>query len=507
MPLASLPLPPYRGQQMHRVFVSVLAVCLVGALVVPAHGQPATPRQAVDAARRGLGTYDLTGSATTRIIAELGKVAPQLPAGTDRREALFLRAMAAADLVIIAARRGDTGLFDRVAAAWGTEATALVPSLIRSLQRLRKGVYAAAAGDAVAALRVAHAMRTGAPAPWQLGAGLRSHALFLGSVRDAVALKPDDALTALAALGTDPCAQPQDPTCTPVVARFDVRGRAAVGTLQAASDALRGLQGARERGDPFARALRAELAADGEALARAVLTPLPRFDEAPSVAEAPETMRPLDADLVLTVHEAEVRYGWAPKVRLAPNGVLELVARGEPVLPEVARVTIPRDFRPAIQPIDALREALAKLAPDGARLAVAANDRVLAHVLARVLRSAVAAGLTPVMLVGAAPNGAIVGAPIVLRDARQGVEGSPDASIFVRLGGYTVRTRQGRHDVPRVRDADGLRFDVAGLTDKIGSVPPRSAAVEFMTAVAAGPVSQAVFRVANAREPVQLVIP
>jgi hypothetical protein len=459
-------------------------------------------------ARRGLAQYDLTGPGSTRFIASLGEAIGQIEHASDRREARFLRTMAAADLIILAALRDDEGLHDRVARAWGTEPDRLPRAVAGELKRLRVGVYAGAAGDALDALERIGGGGGSAPSA-DPEAGLRSQTLFVGAVRRLIAAG-DDPVEALAAMGTDPCAEGEDADgCTPVLLRFAEPGRRAAGVLQAAWRALEALERAGAQGDPFSAALGATLKTARGALAGAVLFPGPRLPDEPATVGAPATAQPLSAHLVILVHPGEVRYGWVPKVRLDGQGDLTLLTPGQPVLPDMARHRIPTDFRPAVQPIDALTAALQKAAPspDGVRVALAADPGVPAHVVTRVLHSAVRAGLTPTMLVGPDPAGQVRGVPIQMRDTRQGAEGSPEVSVFVRLGGYTVRTRRGKVDVPRVRGEDGLRFDVDGLGQHVGKEPPASAAVEFMTVAAMGPVLEAVFRVAPAGGAVQLLVP
>jgi hypothetical protein len=517
---------PYHERAMVRWLPALALGTLVGvmvALAVPpataeaqAQGQGKLGVRAVHDARRSLARYDLTGGETTGMITSLAEVIERVKRPADRREARFLRAMAAADLVIIAACLDDPGLRDRVAKAWGVEAAGLTAQLQRELEALKVGVYAAAASDALDALRILHD-ETGAEPSWADVASLRSpealrsRVLFTAAVRRALTDAGNDAsedpVAALAPMGNDPCAAEDDPDCTEDLLRFDAPGRRALGVLRSAWRALDLLAQARTQGDPFPAAMAPALREDRKALRDTVLSPGPRLvgEAAAGLARAPDDARALAADVLVVVRQGEVQYGFVPKAKLDDKGELTVLAAGQPVLPDMSRHAIPRDFRPAVQPIDAVSDALGPA--QGLRAALATASDVPGHVLARVIHSVGRASIRPVMLVGPSGEDGVRGARLRVGDTREGADGSPEVSVLVRLGGYTVRTRRGKIDVPRVRGDDGLRFDVLGLGQQVGQEPPNGAAVEFMTVVGMDPVAQAVFRVAPAHAPVQLLIP
>jgi hypothetical protein len=513
---------PYHERAMVRWLPALALGTLVGvmvALAVPPAAAEAQARaqgklgvRAVHDARRSLARYDLTGDETTGMITSLAEVIERVKRPADRREARFLRAMAAADLVIIAACLNDPGLRDRVARAWGVDAAGLTAQLQRELEALQVGVYTDAASDALDALRILH-VESGADPSWadlaslRSPEALRSRVLFTAAVRRALMDASEDPVAALAPMGTDPCAAEDDPDCTKDLLRFDAPGRRAIGVLRSAWRALDLLAQARTQGDPFPAAMAPVLRKDRQALRDTVLSPGPRLvgEAAAGLARAPDGARALSADVLVVVRQGEVQYGFVPKAKLGDQGEITVLAAGQPVLPDMSRHAIPRDFRPAVQPIDAVSDALGPA--QGLRAALATADDVPGHVLARVIHSVGRASIRPVMLVGPSGEDGIRGARLRVGDTREGADGSPEVSVLVRLGGYTVRTRRGKTDVPRVRGADGLRFDVKGLGQQVGEQPPNGAAVEFMTVVTMDPVAQAVFRVAPAQAPVQLLIP
>jgi hypothetical protein len=55
--------------------------------------------------------------------------------------------------------------------------------------------------------------------------------------------------------------------------------------------------------------------------------------------------------------------------------------------------------------------------------------------------------------------------------------------VYVRQGGYSLR-REGRLiDLPRVREDEGLRFDLAGLEERAAAGRAQTAALRYMSSV------------------------
>ncbi|MFW6023976.1 MAG: hypothetical protein ACOC9O_04440, partial [Myxococcota bacterium] len=282
----------------------------------------------------------------------------------------------------------------------------------------------------------------------------------------------------------------------------------AVAALIEGREAVARLRAAGRSGDPFPRALDSRLATDAQALRGAVLTPTPFLpDDAPAVA-APEEGAPAMAHLVLAVRNGELRYGWTPQVRVDDDEQMQLGAPGRPMLPEMRAIALPGDFRPAVRAVKGLSDKLQEVGEtDGATVALTASEDLVGHVVARVLHAAMDAGMRPTMLAGRAADGTARGVPIRIRDAREGPAGKPAARVFVRMGGYTVKTSEGSTDVPRVRDDSGLHFDMDGLMRATGGSRPASASLDFMTVAKMGPILQAAFRIAPDAGELQLIVP
>lgn len=489
----------------------VLALGVIALSWGPVRAAADLGHPAVERARQALSRYDLDGNASTRVIAALGRAIDELDQGADRREARFIRAMAAGDLVLIAHRLGDDDLRRRVAAAMDVPRERLLQQLVEELRELSVGVYGEAASDAADGLEAMDALDAGRSVDWTGISGARSDALFVTEIRRA--LERDDPVAVLSSMAVDPCRSDatdaeREEACSEALERFDGQGRRAVAALKEGGGAIVRLRAAGRTGDPFPRALDSRLSNDAQALQGAVLTPTPRLPEDASAVVAPAEGEPATAHLVLVIHPGQLRYGWTPQVRLGEDGEIQLGAPGRPMLPEMKAIAIPRDFRPAVTPVKGLADELRELgANEGATVAISASEDLMAHVVARVLHSARATGLKPSMLVGRAADGTARGVPIRVRDAREGPEGKPAARVFVRMGGYTVKTRKGSTDVPRIRDDSGLHFDVDGLVRAAGGSAPASASLDFMTVAKMGPILKAAFHIAPETGELQLLVP
>ncbi|MFW5921215.1 MAG: hypothetical protein ACOCUS_05190 [Polyangiales bacterium] len=457
-------------------------------------------------ARLDLARYDLEGERTIDVLRRLERIAtrPHI-ADADAREARFLRAMAATDLVVAAVRTDDETLLQRVAGAFDVSPDAVAPTLEGELRSLMFGIYAAGARDAVAALEVIESMSAGEAPDWTEHGGLRRDALFVAAaVRQATGA--DDPVGALAALADDPC-DAMIELCPVPYAHFDAKARRAMGALVQARGALDRLARAADGGDPLPRALAPALGSDREHLRGVVLRPSPRVRDL-SLSPASPGARPVRADLMVEVSEDRVRWGWMPRVRLDGEGEIVVDAPGTPVLPKTDSLALPRDFRPAVSPVADVREAFEELARAGAdRIAFGATPSTPAHVLARVLKSAEEAQMQPAALAGIGEADTLRGVPVKLVRARHAGDLSSQVRVKVRLGGYSLVTPRGSTDLPRVRDEQGLRFDVAGLLARAEAEPIDSAQLDFMTVVSSGPVTAAAFRIAPEKQPQTLVLP
>ena len=197
---------------------------LVLLLLAPRPDTGAAQASAVDRARHGLQSYDLEGSGTTRVIADLSALLQGRPAeGPTAREARFLRSMAAADLLLLAEHHGTPELRARVARAYGVAPTALAPQLDADLAALEIGVYAESARDARHALAFQNGRADPTPAR---PAGARGDLFRLGAIRRAAA--EGEPLRALARLADDPCPEGPRTGCSAPYTRFGAEGRRAI---------------------------------------------------------------------------------------------------------------------------------------------------------------------------------------------------------------------------------------------------------------------------------------
>jgi len=406
-----------------------LVVCLF-ALATTARADAEHPT--IGDARRDLASYDLEGSASTDVLAELGRF-DRTAYMHELRRARFLRAAAAADLLLLAHLKNLPELTLRVADAYGVEAGRIVAHVRNELAAVRAGVYTPIVDDAAAALdRMAgvHGRRLEAP---------RSDAFFVHDVR--IAAGSDAPISALAHLSSREAELP-----------FDRQGRRAVAAVTEALRALERLEAAAAHGDPFAVQLLTELPTDAQALREVVLEPLPVFDESLGLGRLDQGT-PLRPDLVLSVHPTEVRYSFTPSVTFT-GGTPALVGDRQPTFP--AFETVPLEgLRAWPRPVEALVEALRSSIDGDTTIALGGTPDAEAHLLTRAWQSVTRAGGEPRWLVALDGRGRLTGIP-----ARASRETAEQTEIFVRLGGHSVSRRGTRStSIPRERTDAGWRHD------------------------------------------------
>jgi len=457
-------------------------------LLIPAVAQAGITNPTVQTAMRSLTRYDVHGEGTTRVLADLGEFIRVTHDDPARREARFVRAVAATDLLVIAAYRGDRDVPARVAESLGYAPEELLTRLDSELANIDAGVLHRTVQDARAALRaLAHEV-----APADVLAeptGSRRDALYIVSARHA-ATQPE-LVRELAALGSLECDE-----CGAIAAHTNEEGRRAVSAVVEVFAALERIHDRARRGDPFAGAMVHEIVIEQGAFERIDLPLEPNLGDLGLGGAGPRAaaVRP---DVVLAVHEGEVRYGWLPRVTFE-DGAPHLASRGTPVLPATASISFPEQ-RPFPTEIDEVT-AWAREALDRHRVGVGAGEGE-AHLLTRVLLSLREAGHGDAALVGTAPDGLHGVALHLARDS----DAESTVHVHVRLGGHSLRVRSNaRTAVPRVRDEDGSwRMDFDALHAQVP--PSRSTSVRFMQTVTLQNLAETVFHVAPEDRTVTLV--
>ncbi|HJL20275.1 MAG TPA: hypothetical protein RMH99_31700, partial [Sandaracinaceae bacterium LLY-WYZ-13_1] len=236
--------------------VLALTAALLGAAPAAASAD-GLPAPALREARQALSSYDVNGG-TVEVIGELSSFLSEAQ-GADAREARFLRAVAAADLVLIARGQRRDDVPARVAEALGVERDRLVSFLRTELGHLDLGVYAPVARECRWALDALE-RREEDPAFLRDGRGERRDVLFVNAVVDA--LGAPEEIRRLAAFGADPCAE--DAECP--TAAFSATGRRAIEALREAHAALGRLEHIQSTGEPLAASLAAITTVDGAVL-------------------------------------------------------------------------------------------------------------------------------------------------------------------------------------------------------------------------------------------------
>lgn len=453
----------------------------------------------LQAQREALATYDLNGERTLNVLRELCGAAGG--ASSDvAREARFLCAMVALDLTVAASVDPvRAALEQRTADVLGVPRAELRAHLRSELEALRTGVYRGPATEALGALALLDALGSGGEVPWSSHRGVRRDLLWLRVAGEALG-DPER----IAAFGRDPCSE--GASCTEPYAQMDAAMRRRVVALADIAAAARRVERAAAGGDPLAQSLVAIARARSADVAQRVERPAPRLPEALGVASGDDAGEPAHADLLIVVTTAEVRLA-RPAAYAVRDGAVVAVDDAPDVLPRSIAVPLPREYRPVIGALDEVTRALAaRPLPEGGVVALAAAPDVEAHVLSRVVASALAAGRPPSLLVRRAADGTMRGAPVVFV-ARDEIGQPGDLVVRVRMGGYGLARGRGREQMlPRVRTAHGMAFDLEGLAAALRRIPHRRAVLDAMTTVSARDVLDAAFRMAG-RGPVALLRP
>jgi hypothetical protein len=452
-------------------------------------------------ARKGLESYDLDGSATFALLQALGQVGATDPEPARSLEARYLRAGAAADLIVISAKLDRPQLQVALATALGYEPSQLATNVRAELEAAALGPYEAPARHGLQMLDHVVSQK-----PFVSTLSVLRDFSWVEST--AAAAKSADPNGALAALADDPCAKRDGSKlaahCS--LAGFDTVSRRSLAALTNAAGADASLQKAAREGDPLAAAL-AELSAQyTTALASVSVCALPELSaEVKAPVALPASLRRTEGSSTLTVRitPTEVRSLLTPCLGLRSDSA----SKPDEVVMTWSTLVLPTTHRPYIAPITGLTEMLTAEIDGSAltRLVVMADDSVQAHVLARALvslpeRSAGA----DVSLLTRNAKGELQARPIEI--ARSDAS-SPNLRVRVRLGGYSLYVGSHFEDIPRVKTESGFSFDRAALAQRLAAQQGSPVQISFMPEVTSQEVLAALSSTAGGSQRVQLMIP
>ncbi len=447
--------------------------------------------------------YDLDGERTYAALQRLGEEAARAADPKKVHALTFMRSVALTDLWLLAWAHGRDDVLAKVSTLIGLGKGPVRAVLDRSLASVDNDTVHAIVDDARTALAATDPEKPRAIEQLRDPRGPRTSALFI----HAVARNANGGLGAMAKLSSDPCADPKGP-CPKALAPFDDEGRRAASALGKVGGYINKLR-AIDEDEPFVTAWASLLDRDAAAIARIELAPRPRIASAVDQAYVSSSGTGTTPEIAVLVDQGKVAFGFVPKVRLDAAFELELVARGEPKLPELKEIAI-RDSFPIMlkaitEAVDAF-SALHERAPD-ASIAVAAAPTVASHLWARVLLSARAAGFQKIAMLGFADDGTMRTVDVDVIPALKAEEVAPhELFVMVRLGGFTVRRVGPSVTIPRVRSGDSLTFDFDSLAENVGP-PTESTQLTFMADVSAATLGKTVFTVAPKRHRLTVVLP
>jgi hypothetical protein len=479
-------------------YCASLSVCL---LVQPAKAETVRVKDpTLMQLRASLSHYDLSPDGTLRSIRQLAEFSREHPASNGSDEADFLRAAVASDLLFIADFTKDAELHAKLASAFGTANDGLQRGVAELLAQSARGVYKPSADAALAAL---------SGKPNREVPGVHNVRWDAALLQRAVAREPGAALgDAFAALGQDPCENAEH--CPATYLGLALRGRRALSFMYEVAAALQRLDEATRLGDPLAEALSQPLTAARETLATLQLRLAAKLPSDTSLVQTPQgDPEPVPA-LVLIVDQNEVRYARTRLVRFGVDHKVESIAEPGPLLPQTEHALGARELNAGDHILDARVQSIlaltgSKAAPSAA---VAAISGVPALLVGRLLAALSHAGVARPLLMGRAEDDSMLGVPVHVFVADADGQGPrTDVKVRVRLSGYSLQHGGTFLNLPKLKTEHGYHFDGEGLRAALANGMGGSAAVSYITDVAAENVLLAVSRVQSGRAPVELIVP
>src|SRR5690554_2080057 len=362
----------------------VLAICAaLWACMTPLSvAAQAIPAPALREVRELVEDYELRAGleAITKLSHELrgGKLR-----GADLAEARFLRAITAADLLLLSGYAEWENIEGRLARALGVPRADLVPSVDRALEESRLGRFIPLVDDARAAL----AARYAGASPARIGS--RTDLVYLDRVSAILTALPRP--DAFAPLGTDPCV---DGECETRLLQYSEASRRAYSALERALSSITRLVHASDFGDPFARAAEEGLHHLSKRLLGTAIELRPSL---------PEDVGPIegdgDFDTLVAVQEDGIVVQSKARVRLDPRGL---------ALPNDgacgSRHFIRRGKRMQKELVETLRQSRSGC---GNRVVISASDELEVEDFFSAIRSVRRAGSTLIGVAGRKQDGEV----------------------------------------------------------------------------------------------------
>lgn len=459
---------------------------------------------AIRGALQRLVPYDLEGNSTFDALAELSARIQSEKDPRVQRDLSFVHAVAVTDLWILAKKTRGLKLEARLAKAMGVSQETMPRALMSALDAIKDPVLADIVRDSRHALLLTWPEATSKVAHAPVGP--RTSVLYVDTVLDAFG--PDkNPVPTLATMAEDPC--PEVKHCRELYRVFNVQGRKAIRAVETAIEVLGTLRDDVMMHDPFVQAIAPRVEANAVLLPGLEFAPSVMLERAEERAHLTDQGTPNAPEMIAFVSAQKLEMAFVPRVRVMANGQLELVAVGEPMLPNVREVRLAGSFPLVVRTIEDLVTAFKQMreqAPE-ARIAIAASPDIPAHLWARALLSAKAADFSRIALLGVGRDGSLRALDVDVVSAFKAADvGNKDVNVMVRLGGFTVQRGGPSISLPRIKDENGFSFDYAGLKRSVqGNV--KSSKLTFMSDVASRTIAETAFMVAPKNQPLTVVLP
>lgn len=361
----------------------MIFAALLGCLMASSVKAQPVPGPVIREVRELVEDYELKSGleAVARLSAELNT--GRLRAA-DLLEARFLRAMTAADLLLLSGYSEWDRIDAQLARAFGVKRDELIPAIDRALEEVREGRFIPLVDDARAALA---ARFRGGISSNRLGS--RTDLVYLSSVNATLSALPK--AEALAPLGADPCGEG---SCDEGLLKYSAASRRAYAALERALSSITRLIHASDFGDPFARAAEDGLHQLSRQLLGAAIEMSPSLPESVGRIEGEG-----EFDTLVSIQEDGVVVQSKARVRLDPRGL---------ALPDEgacgSRRFIKRGGRMLNELVEVLRQSRASC---GERVVISASDTLEVDDFFAAIRSVRRAGSTLLGVAGRRHDGEV----------------------------------------------------------------------------------------------------
>lgn len=489
-----------------RVLAPLLGCLLLTASVGAERRARAEGLGRVDRLLADVALYDIKGDRTFKALRRLEPHAEWHSSPRKQVEIGLVRATASIDLLLIATLTHTPQIRARLAATHDVSEEQLAAHIERMLKKVDVPTVARRVRDARAMLAMLKSGEDPEPDMVRDSEGDGADVVWLLVLDQRLNSQPS-AMEALSPMANDPCAA--DDECDTLYSGFDVQGRRALAALARAARIARQVANP-QTPSPLVVALRAQLKPAVQRIEDLEFAPTPKLSSGPACSGIARGGRASAPDVLAFVTGDAMHFGFAPRAQIGADGSVELIGLSEPRFPETTRIKLPSSYPQYLKRIKAVSTALSEVAQQGQNLTIGicASQDTPAHVWARAVLSARAAGFARPTLLAVGSDGGARSLDVDVVAARRADRVGPkELSVMVRIGGYSVRRGALSATIPRVQNEGHLSFDLGALVKHARPASVGSAKLHFMPDVASDTLLSTAFAIAPARDRLTVILP